>query len=125
MRSSIYQTNLYLYRFLVGIEVLAVIWMDVPSFPVQFVVYDLIHVRIGELNVIGIRIDQVAELEPVADVHEQTTLPVSVGKCHLRVQVAMLIGWPGHLARYDRRVDQVAVTDEWHVPQSPETDISE
>lgn len=98
--------------------------MNVSSLPVQLVVYDLIHVRINELDVVAIGIDEVAELEPVADVHEQALLPVPVGECHFRVQVATLVGRPGRLVCYDRRVDQVAVTDERHVPQSPETDVS-
>lgn len=119
------RTNLYLYRLLVGIEVFAVIRMNVPSLPVQFVVHDLVHIRIGESNVVGIEIDQMAEFEPVTDVHEQTTQPVSVGERHLRVQVAILVGRPGRLVHYDRRIDQVAVTDKWHVPQSPETDFNE
>lgn len=65
-----------------------------------------------------------AKLEPVADVHKQASLSVSVSERHLRVQVAILVGRSGRLICYDRCVDQVAVTDKWHVPQSPETDIS-
>lgn len=90
--------------------------MNVASLPVEFVVHDLVHVWISQSNVIGIGIDEMAEVEPVADVHKQASLPVSVGERHLRVQVAILVGRSGRLVCYDRRVDQVAVSDERYVP---------
>lgn len=99
--------------------------MNVSPFPVLLVVNDLVHVRISELNVVGIGIDEVTEIEPVADIHKQASLSVCIGECHLRVQVAILVGRSSRLVRYDGRVDQVAVTDERHVPQSPETGISD
>ncbi|KYQ59100.1 hypothetical protein ALC60_01935 [Trachymyrmex zeteki] len=98
--------------------------MNVSFLPVQLIFYDLVHVRIDESDVVGIGIDEMAEFEPVIDIHKQAPLSISMGECHLRVQVASLIGWPGRLVCYNRRVDQVAVTDEWHVPQSPETGIN-
>lgn len=98
--------------------------MNVSFLPVQLIFYDLIHVRINESDVVGIGIDEMAELESVIDVHKQAPLSISVGECHLRVQLASLVGWSGRLVCYNRCVDQVAVTDERHVPQSPEIGIN-
>lgn len=116
--------TIYLYRLFIGIKVFAVIGVNVSPFPVQLVVYDLVHVRIGEPNVVTIGIDEMAEFQPVTDVHKETFLSVSAGERHLRVQVAVLVRRPCRLVRYNRRVDQVAVTDERHVPQSPETNVN-
>ncbi|KYN07787.1 hypothetical protein ALC62_01298 [Cyphomyrmex costatus] len=116
--------HLYLYWLFIGIKVLTVIWMNVSFFPVQFIFYDLVYVWINESGVIGVRINEMTELKPIIDVHKQTPLSISMGECHLRVQVASLVDWSGRLVCYDRRVDQVAVTDKRHVPQSPETGIN-
>lgn len=97
--------------------------MNISLLPVKFVVHDLIHFWIGKLNVVGIGIDEVAEFEPVTDVHEQTPLSVSVSEGHFRIQIGILVGRSGRLVRYNGRVDQVAVTDERHVPESPETNV--
>lgn len=98
--------------------------MYVFFLPVQFVVHDLIHVRICELDVIAVGIDEVTEIESIADVHEQTSLSISVSECHFRIQIPVLIGRSSSLIAYDGCVYQVAVTYERHVPQSPETNVS-
>lgn len=103
-------------------KTLAVIRMNISLLPIQLVVHDLIHVRMGEPDVVGIGIDEVAEVEPIIEVHEEASLPVRPRESHLRVQLGVLVGRPGRLVRYNGRVDQVAVTDERHVPQSPGTD---
>lgn len=98
--------------------------MNISFLPVQFVVRDLIYFWIGKPDVVGIGIDEVAEFEPVVDVHEQAPLSISVSEGHFRIQIGILVGRSGRLVRYNGRVDQVAVTDERHVPQSPETNVS-
>lgn len=114
----------YLYRCFIGIKVLAVIRMNISSLPVQLVVYDLVHVWISKPDVVGVRIDEVAELESVAEVHEEAPLSVTLGEGHIRIQIGIFVGWSGRLVGYNSRVDQVAVTHERHVPESPETDVS-
>lgn len=59
--------------------------MNISFLPVQFVIYDLIHVRMGKLNIVRVGIDEVAELESVTDVHEQASLTITSSKRHLRV----------------------------------------
>lgn len=98
--------------------------MNISFLPVQLVVHDLVYVRISKSNVVGVGIDEMTEIEPIADVHKQASLSISLGECHFRVQVAILVGRSGCLVCYDRCIDQVAVTDERHVPESPETDVS-
>jgi len=59
--------------------------MNVSSLPVQLVVYDLVHVRINELNIIAIRIDEMAEFEPIADIHKEAPSPITLSEGHLCV----------------------------------------
>lgn len=97
--------------------------MNVSFLPVQLVVHNLIHVRISKLDIIGIRIDEMTKVEPIVEIHEEASLSICSGKSHFRIQIGILVGRSGRLVCYNGRVDQVAVTDEWHVPQSPETDV--
>lgn len=112
-----------LYRFFIGIKILAVIRMNVSFLPIQLVVHNLVHVRIGKFNVVGIRIDEMTKVEPIIQIHEEASLSISPSESHFRIQIGILVGRSGRLVCYNSRVDQVAVTDEWHVPQSPETDV--
>lgn len=98
--------------------------MNISSLPVQLVVHNLVHIRVGKLNVVGSRIDEMAEFESVVEVHEQALLSVSLGEGQFRIQIDILVGRSSRLVCYNGCVDQVTATDERHVPQSPETDVS-
>lgn len=97
--------------------------MNVSFFPIQLVVHNLIHVRIGESDIVDVRINEVTKIESVVDVHEQSSLPISMGERHLCVQIPDLVGRTGRLVLYDGRIDQIAITHKRHVPQSPETEV--
>lgn len=97
--------------------------MNVSFLPIQLVVHNLVYVRIGKSDVVGIRIDEMTKVEPIVEVHEEASLSVCPSESHFRIQLGILVGRSGRLVCYNGRVDQVAVTDEWHVPQSPETDV--
>lgn len=97
--------------------------MNISFLPIQLVVHNLIHVWIRKPDVVGIRIDEMTKVEPIVEVHEEASLSICPGESHFRIQIGILVGRSDRLVCYNGRVDQVAVTDEWHVPQSPETDV--
>lgn len=104
---------------------LVIIWMNVSSLPIQLVVHNLIYVRISEFNIVGIGINEVTEIESVADVHKETLLSVSVSERHFCVQVADLVRRTSRFVLYDGRIDQVTISHKRYVPQSPETDVTQ
>ena len=106
------------------VEILAVIDVQVALLPVPAVVHDFVHfiVEVRRVKVFGRY--QMTPVQSVGGVHVDVVGSHVGRKCHVGVQKFVDVRWHRFRRVDDVAAYQIATSNEWHVPQSPETDES-
>lgn len=62
--------------------------MNVSSFPIQFIVNNLIQIWMGQRDVVTVWINQMSKIKSITNIHKDGSFSVSISKSHIRIQIA-------------------------------------